>query len=174
MVADPLGLQSILNSPKFGWAPILDNMASLPFWRKECYHGEWKRAPSAPFCAEPVRNYELVFKRVAEKIVGQLEGSPAATDVCSVLSPATLDAISEAILGLPTQDLGEIFVANNIEIVETLSSSRPGCIYYLSQGKIQAVEAPFELELLLLAPASESQFRVIIKPNHLREEDSVA
>ncbi|KAJ7025659.1 cytochrome P450 [Mycena alexandri] len=128
MVADPLALQYILNSPKFGRAPILDNMASLLFGERSVItasgseHRRLRSALNVGFTAAAVRGYEPVFKRVAEKIVDQLEGFPTATDICSVLSPATLDAISQAILGHPTQDLGEDFVANNIEIVKLTAS----------------------------------------------------
>ncbi|KAJ7304883.1 cytochrome P450 [Mycena albidolilacea] len=128
MVADPLTLQYILNSPKFGRAPILDNTANLLFGERSVItasgseHRRLRSALNMGFTAAAVRGYEPVFKKVAEMIVGQLEGSPTATDVCSVLSPATLDAISQAILGHPTQDLGEDFVANNIEIVKLTAS----------------------------------------------------
>ncbi|KAJ7764299.1 cytochrome P450 [Mycena metata] len=150
MVADPLALQHILNSPKFGRAPILDNTASLLFGegsvitasggcilfsrRNRAYvdadvwteagseHRRLRSALNMGFTAAAVRGYEPVFKRVAEKIADQLEGFSTATDICSVLSPATLEAISQAILGHPTQELGEDFVANNIEIVKLTAS----------------------------------------------------
>ncbi|KAF8183072.1 cytochrome P450 [Mycena galopus ATCC 62051] len=128
MVADPLALQYILNSPKFGRAPILDNTATLLFGEKSVItasgseHRRLRSALNVGFTAAAVRGYEPVFKKVAEKIVDQLEGFATATDICSVLSPATLDAISQAILGHPTQDLGEDFVANNIEIVKLTAS----------------------------------------------------
>ncbi|KAF7344262.1 Cytochrome P450 [Mycena venus] len=124
MVADPVALQHILNSPKFGRAPILDNTASLLFGEKSVItasgseHRRLRSALNVGFTAAAVRGYEPVFKNVAEKIVDQLEGFLTPTDICSVLSSATLDAISQAILGHPTQDLGEDFVATNIEIVK--------------------------------------------------------
>ncbi|KAF7349931.1 Cytochrome P450 [Mycena venus] len=128
MVADPLALQYILNSPKFGRAPILDNTASLLFGERSVItasgseHRRLRSALNVGFTAAAVRGYEPVFKKVAEKIVDQLEGFPTVTDICSLLSPATLDAISQAILGHPTQDLGEDFVANNTEIVKLTAS----------------------------------------------------
>ncbi|KAJ7764306.1 cytochrome P450 [Mycena metata] len=128
MVADPHALQHNLNSPKFGRAPILDNTASLLFGEGSVItasgseHRRLRSALNVGFTAAAVRGYEPVFKRVAEKIVDQLKGFFTATDVCPVFSPATLEAISQAILGHPTQELGEDFVANNIEIVKLTAS----------------------------------------------------
>ncbi|KAF7375698.1 hypothetical protein MSAN_00459200 [Mycena sanguinolenta] len=81
-------------------------------------HRRIRSALNIGFTAAAVRSYHAVFKVVAEQICGQLENFPStATDVCSLLSAATLEVTCQAILGHPTQDLGEKFTANNREIV---------------------------------------------------------
>jgi len=76
------------------------------------------------FTSAAVRNYQPIFDRVAQKMTEHLdEFSGSRTDLCPILSHATLSAISEAALGYSTQDLGEEFVANNARIM-ALSSSQ--------------------------------------------------
>ncbi|KAF8200450.1 cytochrome P450 [Mycena galopus ATCC 62051] len=130
MVSDPLAVQYILNSPSFYRAPVQDNIARLLFGKMsviaagDSEHRRLRSALNIGFTAAAVRSYHSVFKKVAETISAQLEDFPTtAADVCAVFSPQTLNAISEAILGHPTQDLGEDFVANNIEII-TLTASQ--------------------------------------------------
>ncbi|KAJ7314844.1 cytochrome P450 [Mycena albidolilacea] len=125
MVADPLALQYILNSPKFYRAPILNNMAILLFGDSSVItargneHRRLRAGLNPGFTTAAVRSYHPVFKKVAEMLDNFTTTN---ADVCSVLSPATLDAISEAILGRPTKDLGAEFAANNIEIVKLTAS----------------------------------------------------
>ncbi|KAJ7865050.1 cytochrome P450 [Mycena olivaceomarginata] len=129
MVADPRALQYILNSPYFYRPPISDNMAILLFGDNSVLtargnqHRRLRAALNPGFTPATVRSYHPMFKKVAEMICDQFDNFGTTTaDVCSVLSPATLDAISEAILGRPTEDLGDEFVANNIEIVKLTAS----------------------------------------------------
>ncbi|KAJ7743662.1 cytochrome P450 [Mycena olivaceomarginata] len=102
MVADPLALQYILNSPKFYRAPILNNMVILLFGDSSVItargneHRRLRAGLNPGFTTAAMRSYHPVFKKVAEMICDQLDNfTTTNTDVCSVLSPATLDAISE-------------------------------------------------------------------------------
>ncbi|KAF7375758.1 Cytochrome P450 [Mycena sanguinolenta] len=129
MVADPHAMQYILNSPNFRRSPTTDSSLNILFGEKGLLllrGSEYRRIRSAlniGFTAAAVRSYHAVFKTVAEQICEQLENFPStATDVCSVLSAATLEATCQAILGRSTRDLGEKFAANNIEIVKLTAS----------------------------------------------------
>jgi cytochrome P450 len=90
MVADPVALQYVLNSPKFCRAPITDNIAFLLFGEKSvftargkffaqeywwyidlCLGNEHRRLRSAlnvGFTAAAVRSYQPVFRKVAEMV----------------------------------------------------------------------------------------------------------
>ncbi|KAJ6457711.1 cytochrome P450 [Mycena sanguinolenta] len=142
MVADPLAMQYILNSPNFRRSPTADNANNILFGEKSLLllrgseHRRVRSALNIGFTAAAVRSYHAVFKIVAE----QLENFPStATDICSVLSAATLEVTCQgmqcynliqhsltdnasAILGRSTQDLGEEFAANNIDIVKLTAS----------------------------------------------------
>ncbi|KAF7354135.1 Cytochrome P450 [Mycena venus] len=112
LVADPAALQYILNSPNFerGGAG------------KE--HRRMRAALNFGFSAAAVRRYQAVFEKAAEMVSEKLEGSlDTSTNVCPLLSLATLRAISEACLRYTLEDLGNDFVANNIEVMR-LSASR--------------------------------------------------
>ncbi|KAF7375701.1 Cytochrome P450 [Mycena sanguinolenta] len=128
-VADPVAMQYILNSPNFRRSPTEDNARILVFGEKGFVvlrgsdHRRVRSALNIGFTAAAVRSYHAVFKVVAEQICEQLENFPsAATDVCSLLSAATLEATCQAILGRSTQDLGEEFAANNREIIKLTAS----------------------------------------------------
>ncbi|KAJ7881393.1 cytochrome P450 [Mycena leptocephala] len=150
MVSDPLALQYIINSPNFERGPVTDNLGAILFGDKSVIivkgmfpfplldgtsvlmlvvalgneHRRLRSALNPAFTAAAVRNYQPVFKKVAEMIAEQFEASPSAvTDICPVLSTATLGAVSEAILGHPLQDLGEDFVTNNIQVVSLSAST---------------------------------------------------
>ncbi|KAJ7232293.1 cytochrome P450 [Mycena rebaudengoi] len=129
LVADPVALQYVLNNPKFCRAPIPDNMGILLFGQKSVLiargneHRRLRSALNVGFTAAAVRSYQPIFKKVAEMISVQFEEFPTTpTDVCSVISPGALSAISEAILGLPSKDLGDDFVENSIGIVKLTAS----------------------------------------------------
>ncbi|KAJ7458483.1 cytochrome P450 [Mycena latifolia] len=125
MVADPAAIQYVLNSSKFCRAPIPDNMGILLFGQKSVIiargneHRRLRSALNVGFTAAAVRSYQPIFKKVAE-MFGDFPTTP--TDICAVLSPGALSAISEAILGLPSKDLGDDFVKNSISIVKLAAS----------------------------------------------------
>ncbi|KAJ7302218.1 cytochrome P450 [Mycena albidolilacea] len=121
-------MQYILNSPHFGRGPAPEHAMELVVDQKAVVfakgdtHKRLRAALNIGFTSSAVRNYQPIFERVAEKITEQLSKcSGSLTDLYAILSPATLSAISEAVLGCSVRDLGEAFVANNERIV-SLSS----------------------------------------------------
>ncbi|KAJ7813050.1 cytochrome P450 [Mycena olivaceomarginata] len=122
MVADPTALQYILNSPSFYRSPLKDNIAYLLFGNE---HRRLRAALNVGFTPAAVRGYESAFQKAAEMISDELEMFPAtATDICPLISLGSLRAISEAIMGVSHQDLGDEFVANTIQIVKLSATQR--------------------------------------------------
>ncbi|KAF7336314.1 Cytochrome P450 [Mycena venus] len=130
MISDHLALQHILNSSCFEHGPALTNLADLVLDQNAVMavkgetHRRLRAALNVGFTPSAVRNYQPIFERVAEKITERLDKcSGSLTDLYPILSHAALNAISEAVLGCSTRDLGEAFVANN-ERVMLLASSQ--------------------------------------------------
>ncbi|KAJ7673934.1 cytochrome P450 [Mycena polygramma] len=124
MISDPLALQHILNSPCFGHGPTAENVMDLILDHKAITaakgetHKRLRAALNTGFTASAVRNYGPIFERVAGRITEQLdEYSGSQTDLYPILSRAALSAISEAVLGCSTRDLGEAFVTNNERVI---------------------------------------------------------
>ncbi|KAJ7881571.1 cytochrome P450 [Mycena olivaceomarginata] len=92
MISDPSALQYILIPPHFEHGPALDKCYEFNVRSERCYGCE----------------------RLTERL-GQMLGVPDRP--LSTLSQATLSAISEAVLGCSTHDLGEAFVANNERVI---------------------------------------------------------
>ncbi|KAJ6571227.1 cytochrome P450 [Mycena capillaripes] len=127
MVSDPVAVQYLLNSPSFRRSPILEGMANLLLGGSSVMlttdsgdeHRRLRAALNVGFTAAAVRNYQPVFQKVAGMISDKFEESAgASTNVCPLLSTATLAAISEggdqSVLGSSLEELGEDFVANNL------------------------------------------------------------
>ncbi|KAJ7085203.1 cytochrome P450 [Mycena belliarum] len=129
MVADPAGLQYLINSPHFVQGPVLENVVNLLYGEKSVLgikagaaHRRVKAALNVGFTAGAVRGYQPVFERVARLITEQLENAPVGpTDICPLLSLATLGAVSEAAAGYSLEDLGDQFVQNNTRVVALAS-----------------------------------------------------
>ncbi|KAJ7633945.1 cytochrome P450 [Mycena rosella] len=124
MISDPLALQYILNSSHFGHGPTSENVMDLILDRNAIVaskgetHKRLRAALNIGFTSSAVRNYRPIFEKVAEKITERLDKcSGSLTDLYPILSPATLSAISEAVLGFSARDLGEAFVANNERVI---------------------------------------------------------
>lgn len=124
MISDPVSLQYILNSPHFGFGPNSENSIHLLYGTKSMMcvddedHKRIRAALNVGFTAAAVRTYLPVFEKAARGLTEQLEESSAeSTNMCPLLSIATLTAISEAVLGYSTKDLGEEFMANNFQIM---------------------------------------------------------
>ncbi|KAJ7673673.1 cytochrome P450 [Mycena polygramma] len=124
MVADPAALHHILNSSTFNRSPAVDNTAELMFGEESVLtakaheHRRLRSALNVGFTPSAVRKYHHIFKKTAEMIAEDFESHSKTTDVCPILSFATLNVISEAILGHSTADLPEEFVDSTLQIVE--------------------------------------------------------
>ncbi|KAJ7883949.1 cytochrome P450 [Mycena leptocephala] len=130
MISDPAALKYILNSPHFRLGPLRDSTAHLLFGDKsvvtanEHAHKRLRAALNVGFTAAAVRNHLPVFEKVAQMLTDRLdESSGASTDICPLLSLATISAVTEAILGYPAKDLGEEFLTNNFQAL-TLASNQ--------------------------------------------------
>ncbi|KAJ6527421.1 cytochrome P450 [Mycena capillaripes] len=129
MVSDPLAFQYILNSAQFVHGPISENFVHLLYGKRSVSavrgdtHKRLRAALNTGFTAAAVKNYQPIFQKMAQALTEQLEQSSASSiNISPLLSTATLGAISEAVLGCSTQDLGDEFVANNSQIVVLASS----------------------------------------------------
>ncbi|KAF7366136.1 Cytochrome P450 [Mycena venus] len=129
MVSDPLALQYILSSGQFVNGPIVENFVYLLFGMGSVSavrgdaHKRLRAALNTGFTAAAVKNYQPIFEKMAHALTEQLEQSSALSiNISPLLSTATLGAISEAVLGCSTKDLGEEFVSNHYQIVALAAS----------------------------------------------------
>ncbi|KAJ7843795.1 cytochrome P450 [Mycena olivaceomarginata] len=129
MISDPVALQHILNSPQFKFGPILENAGYLVYGKgnitsvNDQDHKRIRAALSVGFTAAAVRNYIPILEKAAQMISEQLEDSSSVPiNIAPILSHATLGTMSEAVLGYSTEDLGEEFVSNNIQIIGLVSN----------------------------------------------------
>ncbi|KAJ7116392.1 cytochrome P450 [Mycena epipterygia] len=132
MISDPVSLQYILNSPHFAFGPLMENLVHLLHGKesimgvKEEDHKRLRAALSIGFTAAAVRNYRPSFLKAAQTATEEFESSPhVSVNVGPVLGNATLGAISEAVLGYSTKDLGEEFLLNNFRIGALASAQSP-------------------------------------------------
>ncbi|KAF7375603.1 Cytochrome P450 [Mycena sanguinolenta] len=117
MVSDPTALQYIANSPDFELGPTLDSLVH------GLDHQQLRAALNVGFTAAAVRQYQPTFEKVAQTISDKLDQSEALSiDVCSLLSVAAFDAISEVVLGCPTENLDADFVKINLDVMHLSSS----------------------------------------------------
>ncbi|KAF7356160.1 Cytochrome P450 [Mycena venus] len=124
MISDPVSLQYILNSPHFKFGPTMENGIHLLFGIdsiigvNEEDHKRIRAALSVGFTAAAVRDYIPVFVKAAQMLTEQLEESSGkSSNICPLLSLATIGTISEVALGYSTEDLGEEFMKNNFQIL---------------------------------------------------------
>ncbi|KAJ7790713.1 cytochrome P450 [Mycena olivaceomarginata] len=129
MISDPVALQYILNSPQFKFGPILENAGYLVYGKgnitsvNDQDHKRIRAALSVGFTAAAVRNYIPILEKAAQMISEQLEDSSSVPiNIAPILSHATLGTMSEAVLGYSTEDLGEEFISNNIQIIGLVSN----------------------------------------------------
>ncbi|KAF7336151.1 Cytochrome P450 [Mycena venus] len=133
MVADPVALQYILNSPSFYRSPVKDNTAYLLFGENSVItatgneHRRLRYALNVGFTSTAVRDYQMMFQKAAEMISDDFEKFPTtASDISRILSTASLAAISEAIMGVSHKDLGNDFVENSIKVVKLSGTQSDG------------------------------------------------
>ncbi|KAJ7662847.1 cytochrome P450 [Mycena polygramma] len=129
MVSDPVALNYILNSSYFGLGPELEIAVHWVHGDKSVVavkgeaHKRLRAALNTGFTAVAVRRYMPIFQQAAQTLVEQLDGpSSQSTNVCPLLSLATLSTMSEAVLGYSIKDLGEEFIVNNFQIVAIAST----------------------------------------------------
>ncbi|KAJ7103858.1 cytochrome P450, partial [Mycena epipterygia] len=129
MVSDPIAFQYIVNSPHFKPGPVLESMSTWLFGEKSVTllqgetHRRLRAALNAGFTANAVRRYQPVFEKVAQMITAQLEDSPAPSiNMCPLLNSASLNAVSEVVLGCSVEDLGKEFEENNTELIALAAS----------------------------------------------------
>ncbi|KAJ6538080.1 cytochrome P450 [Mycena capillaripes] len=127
MVSDPLALQHVLNSNHFEHGPSIDNAVSLLFEEK-CVmaakgesHKRLRAAMHIGFTTSMVRECLPLFERIAQAVTERFEELPELpADIIPVLSEATLNVMSQATLSSSTQDLGQDFILNNTQIMQSL------------------------------------------------------
>ncbi|KAJ6557050.1 cytochrome P450 [Mycena vulgaris] len=171
MVSDPLASQYILNSAQFVHGPNIENLlhmlygkGSVPTVRGDT-HKRLRAALNTGFTAGAVKNYQSIFEKMAQALTEQLEQSSASSiNISPLLSTATLGAISEAVLGCSTQDLGEEFVANNSQIVALTSNQSAAQILATALGALLPTSV-FSAAIYL----PTSAFRAIRKAQYLAE-----
>ncbi|KAJ6546674.1 cytochrome P450 [Mycena vulgaris] len=172
MVSDPLAFQYILNSAQFVHGPIIENFVHLLYGKRSVSavrgdsHKRLRAALNTGFTAGAVKNYQPIFEKVAQALTEQLEQSSASSiNISPLLSTATLGAISEAVLGCSTQDLGEEFVANNCQIVVLASSVSAAQILANALGALLPTSV-FNAAIYL----PTSAFRAVRKAKYLAED----
>ncbi|KAJ6548582.1 cytochrome P450, partial [Mycena capillaripes] len=75
------------------------------------------------FTAAAVRSYQPIFEKVAHTITQELESADSGTiTVLPLLGAATLSAIAEAAFSYSIEDLGEEYVAANVQVMAAASS----------------------------------------------------
>ncbi|KAJ6507552.1 cytochrome P450, partial [Mycena vulgaris] len=143
MVSDPAAMQHILNSPHFVYAPVFQHITNLLCGEKSLAGGKTSvedhrvlRAGLSPaFTAAAVRHYQSVFEKEADMITEKLESSPATSmNISPLLDIATLGAVSEALLGYSTEDLGNDFVMHQHQIMTLASTRSAAQIFIASVG----------------------------------------
>ncbi|KAJ6473338.1 cytochrome P450 [Mycena vitilis] len=129
IISDPVALNYILNSPSFGLGPGFEVAVHWVHGEKsvvavkEGAHKRLRAALNTGFTAAAVRRYMPIFKQAAQTLAEQFDDSSSQwTDVCPLLSLATLSTMSEAVLGYSLKDLGEEFIVTNFNIVAIAST----------------------------------------------------
>ncbi|KAJ6548578.1 cytochrome P450, partial [Mycena capillaripes] len=138
MVSDAGALQYILNSPHFALSYTLQNMVGLLFGHQSLeairadIHKRLRNEFNIGFTAAAVRSYQPIFEKVAHtyiQITEELESADSGTiNVLPFLGVATLSAIAEAAFSYSIEDLGEEYVAANVQIIAAASSQSAGQI----------------------------------------------
>ncbi|KAJ7890169.1 cytochrome P450 [Mycena olivaceomarginata] len=163
MVADPLALQYILNSPAFWRAGTLNVMVDLVFGKKSVIgaqdneHRRLRAGLNIGFTATAVRNYQPVFERVAETIAEELDNHPAAS--------INISPLLTRFFRYSLKDLGEEFVENNFQTVE-LTATR-------SEAQILVDALSDRLPLWLWHAATylpTTAFKIIRRGNQLADQ----
>ncbi|KAJ7442380.1 cytochrome P450 [Mycena galericulata] len=167
MVSDPLALQYILKSADFGHDPVQKNVINILFGKTSVLglegetHRRVRTALNIGFTASAVRNYQPLFEKAAQKVSEQLEDAfTLRVDMCPLLSNATLGAVSEAVLGYSTKELGDDFLENNLQIMSVAGSQSRNQILSDAIGAklpTRLLEAAFYLPTATMKAVRESR-----------------
>ncbi|KAF8196306.1 cytochrome P450 [Mycena galopus ATCC 62051] len=129
MVSDPIAVQYILNSQDFEHGPLIELLIDWVHGERSIVaqkgkeHRELRAALNIGFTGAAVRRYQPVFEKVAHTISEKLDHSNVVSiDMCPLLSTAALNAITQVVLGYPTEDLGADFVKSNLQVVRVAST----------------------------------------------------
>ncbi|KAF7327115.1 Cytochrome P450 [Mycena kentingensis (nom. inval.)] len=137
MLSDPVALAYVLNSPAFVHGPTLDNILHILYGPRSVVaqrgevHKRFRSVLNDGFTASAVRGYEPILREIAQDLAEKWEehatadGNAGSLDVCSDLSVATLGAISRAVLGRTTAELGPKFMQTNFETMALGSAQSP-------------------------------------------------
>ncbi|KAF7291440.1 Cytochrome P450 [Mycena indigotica] len=135
-ISDPKALQYIYNSAAFVNTPAY---GTLIVWllseggvsgKMGREHRELRSALNVGFSPAAIRNYGVIFERVAQKLVDRLaacmdENKHGVVDIVPLLTKAALASISEAALGVPLEEVPPEVVETNRQIVEESATRRP-------------------------------------------------
>ncbi|KAF7378481.1 Cytochrome P450 [Mycena sanguinolenta] len=130
MISDPVALQYIVNSTKFGQGPVLENVVNMLFGKKSLVvvkggaHKRLRGAMNMGFTAAAVRTYQPVLLRAVQELSERLEESyggvsSSSLNLCPLLGDTTFRAAVQVGLGCSAEDLGEEFLVNNLQIVRS-------------------------------------------------------
>ncbi|KAJ7445528.1 cytochrome P450 [Mycena galericulata] len=146
--------QYILKSAHFDYGPVLKNVINILYGKTSVVAPEGvmrrrvRTALNVGFTASAVRNYQPLFEKAAQKVTEQLENaSTSPVDICPLLSNATLGAVSEAVLGYSTKELGDDFLENNCQIVVAGSQSPNQILYLLLEAAFYLPTATLKAKL---------------------------
>ncbi|KAJ7858237.1 cytochrome P450 [Mycena olivaceomarginata] len=169
MVSEPQAFQYILNSPHFALSPTLQNMAALVFGEGNLLgirgktHKRLRNEFNTAFTPATVRSSIPIFEKVAQGIALQLEASDApSVNVMPLLCTAALAAIAEAALSYSMDQLGDKYVAANVQIMAAASSQSAGQIL---ADAIGACLPPWMLRAATHLPTQT--FKAVRQANHL-------
>ncbi|KAF7356001.1 Cytochrome P450 [Mycena venus] len=180
MISDPVSLQYILNSPHLKFGPTVENAIHFVYGddsvigANEGDHKRIRAALTVGFTAAAVRDYIPVFQKAAQTLTAQLdEASGKSTNICPLLSLATLSTISEVVLGYSTKDLGEDFINHNFQASNLRLSPHTAIATNQSAGKIIAEAIGGRLPLWLRRAAIHlptATFKVIRTAKRLADD----
>ncbi|KAJ7059759.1 cytochrome P450 [Mycena amicta] len=143
MVSDPHALAAIYNLNHFDHTPTLANTVyllegplSLNYVHGQT-HKRFRAALNPGFSAASVREYQPIFEKVAHQLcdglTGQLELQDIKTpniDVFHFLESATLNTISQAVFGIPVEELGDDLVSGMRDLTVLASCLSPLTILF--------------------------------------------
>ncbi|KAK7007998.1 cytochrome P450, partial [Favolaschia claudopus] len=126
MISDTAALQRMVNREHFTLGPTLGNAnrlvhnAGAVLLAEERDHKRLRAPLNAGFTAAAVRSYLPIFERVAQTLTGQFDGitRDSVADISPLLGQATLATVTEAVLGLSLNDLGDEFISTNLEVMK--------------------------------------------------------